>query len=644
MTTPSGDLSPTEVRILSALRNQKEIDGPGWGLGNPLYFRQTTDLEKGEVEYALQKLVEKGYIARVNRGLYCINTDENAVFELNRPTPDTGVQPQDFKSSGHEPTQVYTPARIARFLTDWAVRQGRTSVLEPTVGSGNIAKQICRRKFDLGANPETVETTVFGREVDEDAVNKLKERIHREFEISLPGISAGDIFAYDGPMVEAIVGNPPYAGASNFSLPDSVKTRFTEKYGFNGNTDLYCYVTAHVTQYLESGGRLAVVLSNSWLRKRYGTEFKQFLFSEYDIRAIIGFEHTTFDAGTNPVCLLAERSEESSGDSQEIEFIQLRDEAELVGAETIDELRKQAMLPSVESPVNPDDNFDELLRAPELIEYIRNDSLFTELETVANVRIGLQTLAKEFYTFDPEKESSSSPSLAEKYKQPFAHSPSNFESPRITGDNADRKLLDIDETDVANQNSAAEYVEWGENREVGQRNTDETFTGYNEKPRIKGANRDPWYDLSDEKTKCTGPVLLPRRIYKAYTAYWNQDQIVANENFLIVTPNDASTTESLLAFLNSTLGEVCVRLSGQVYGGGVCELSVTGAKSIACPEFDHLNSDAHELLSKSFNTFLDTQNREQLDQTVYETLGLPDSVRSLIEDTAAKSLREVAVK
>jgi len=651
VTSTDIDLTTVEASILSAFYNQKKDDAPGWGLGNPMYFRQKTGFDKGQVEYALGKLVEKGYVERVNHGLYRLHTGENLtpILGSNNPTSNTeglleGKLSEDIKSSGTKPTQVYTPERIARFITDWAIREPKTSVLEPTVGNGNIAIQICRRKLDLDESPESIESTIFGRDINEEAVKELRDRVGQEFGLSLPEVTVGDIFEYDGPSVKTIVGNPPYAGAGNFSIPDKNETQLTNKYGFSGRADLYCYVTAHITQFLDPGGRLAVVLSNSWLKKRYGTEFKQFLFREYDIRAIIGFEHTTFDAETNPVCLLAEKNGETERDSQKIEFIQLRDETELVGAKTVDQLRDKAELPSVESLVNPDDNFDELLRAPELIEYVDSDPIFTDLETMAEVRIGLQTLAKDFYTFDPDEESSKHPSLDAKYKERFAYSPSCFESPLITDDNTDWELLSISATDDINQTSAEEYVKWGESREVSQRNTDETFTGYDEKPRIKSANREPWYDLSSEKKKCTGPILLPRRIYKKYAAYWNQDHIVANENFLVVSPIDPTTTHSLLAFLNSTLGEVCVRLSGQVYGGGVCELSVTGAKSIACPDLDQLDETERQSMSEAFDTYLEKANRQWLDSTVYNALGIPEKIQSLIEDTAAKSIREVAVK
>lgn len=58
-----------EDEILSLL---KEGCGNGdpWGRANPLYFRENSTLDKGQVEYALTNLRNAGWIRRVNAGLY----------------------------------------------------------------------------------------------------------------------------------------------------------------------------------------------------------------------------------------------------------------------------------------------------------------------------------------------------------------------------------------------------------------------------------------------------------------------------------------------------------------------------------------------------------------------------------------------
>lgn len=42
--------------------------GDPWGRVNPLFIRQNTSLDKGQVEYALRNLKNAGWIKQVNQG------------------------------------------------------------------------------------------------------------------------------------------------------------------------------------------------------------------------------------------------------------------------------------------------------------------------------------------------------------------------------------------------------------------------------------------------------------------------------------------------------------------------------------------------------------------------------------------------
>lgn len=42
--------------------------GDPWGQVNPLYLREHSDLDKGQVEYALRNLKNAGWIDQLNRG------------------------------------------------------------------------------------------------------------------------------------------------------------------------------------------------------------------------------------------------------------------------------------------------------------------------------------------------------------------------------------------------------------------------------------------------------------------------------------------------------------------------------------------------------------------------------------------------
>ena len=56
-----------EERVLALFQEGRGSDAP-WGRVNPLYVRERTELDKGQVEYALRNLRTAGWIRQVNQG------------------------------------------------------------------------------------------------------------------------------------------------------------------------------------------------------------------------------------------------------------------------------------------------------------------------------------------------------------------------------------------------------------------------------------------------------------------------------------------------------------------------------------------------------------------------------------------------
>ncbi len=64
-----------EEVVLALFKEGREANQP-WGRLNPLYVREHSELDKGQVEYALRNLSTAGWINQVNRGgLYEFVTD-----------------------------------------------------------------------------------------------------------------------------------------------------------------------------------------------------------------------------------------------------------------------------------------------------------------------------------------------------------------------------------------------------------------------------------------------------------------------------------------------------------------------------------------------------------------------------------------
>jgi hypothetical protein len=64
-----------EETILELFKNGQNSDKP-WGRVNPLFLREHSEFDKGQVEYALQNLTTAGWIVQLNQGgLYEFNDD-----------------------------------------------------------------------------------------------------------------------------------------------------------------------------------------------------------------------------------------------------------------------------------------------------------------------------------------------------------------------------------------------------------------------------------------------------------------------------------------------------------------------------------------------------------------------------------------
>lgn len=56
-----------EEVVLELFKEGRNSDAP-WGRVNPLYLREHSELDKGQVEYALRNLKNAGWITQLNQG------------------------------------------------------------------------------------------------------------------------------------------------------------------------------------------------------------------------------------------------------------------------------------------------------------------------------------------------------------------------------------------------------------------------------------------------------------------------------------------------------------------------------------------------------------------------------------------------
>lgn len=541
--------------------------------------------------------------------------------------------------------QTYTPEEISKFLTRWAIRSNEAVILEPSVGEGQFVFDAQERLQQLGADEEEAKELIYGMDIDSEAVSTLQSRATNEFNGEFPNVRVGNLFDADLPQANALIGNPPYVIRHRFEDPDEIVEQYSEQLNFSDQADLYVYFIVQALEALEPGGRFAMIVSNSWMKKKYGEEFKEYLLRELDITALIGFKERVFpEKLVNSVCILAKKRPNTiriPDKENETSFLQIENAETLNGVEDIEDLEDNAVQSaSVPQPhLDPEDYWDIWLRAPDIFDVIYSNGKFTDLSELAKPMIGVQTLAKDFYVLSDE--SSEKSNIEDEYLKPLAYSPRDHQTPVLTDDCEYRILWCAEPKSELEGTQVLEYIKDAENKTVEKRYSDETYEGLHNKKRIKEANRNPWYNLTDEaERRLPSQILIPRRVYENYTVVWNKSGAVPNENFLATTVDSEEHVKPLLCYLNSSLGELCLRLAGHVYGGGVCDLNVSSAKEIQTLDLRELDTDQLQSLSSAFDEFCETKNREVLDDAVYSILGFSSQEREEIEDALQVAIEE----
>jgi hypothetical protein len=372
-------------------------------------------------------------------------------------------------------------------------------------------------------------------------------------------------------------------------------------------TDSYCHFLTKACGAQRPGGRVAVIVSASWLDMRYGAELKRCLLDDFRIEGLLAFDGRVFqNALIKPVVLIAEKGTIPKN----AWFARLSADIPLSRLDSLLSYRDTSggglgsLNWRAQAQLSPDLPWSGLFHDPEVYSELVSSSFYAPLDRVAESRIGLQTFAKKFYVHtrrewqrigvEPE-------ALA-----PFALSPKSFRSPLISdAAQVPHLVLACDESH-AQLTGVGRYIAEGMNSQVAIRGKGVTVHGFHEVPRILRSGRRPWYNLrTDILRRGRYPILLPRRTFRSYLVVHNKASVVANEDFIELRPNAEHEVEALLSFLNSSFGEFIVRSNAFQYGGGVFDLRPGRLHQMPILNMEELPTSARERLTDAWHRFVE---------------------------------------
>ncbi|MFD1641333.1 HsdM family class I SAM-dependent methyltransferase [Halohasta litorea] len=191
--------------------------------------------------------------------------------------------------------QFRTPPAIASLMAEWLIRDGTETVLDPGMGAGALAAAAYKRKQALVDRPPLAD--IHGVDLNELAVVMAATSLALLNNGEPHNLRVGDFLNADPDDLEpvnAVISNPPYS--RHHELDPTYKERVnaqaeTEVGGsVSALSPMYAYFYYHAAECLAPGGRLSFITPSEFLETGYGESLKQFLSSEFDIRALVLFD------------------------------------------------------------------------------------------------------------------------------------------------------------------------------------------------------------------------------------------------------------------------------------------------------------------------------------------------------------------
>jgi hypothetical protein len=261
--------------------------------------------------------------------------------------------------------QFATPMPLARLLATLVVLDAAQNVLDPCCGSGTIAKAVYDLKVQKGvkeplsslwasdkfALPLNLATLSIAQPENMGKLMRIfpadATQLKPAMAITLHDPRNGAAITASLPTFPFIISNLPFVRQEDLASLnpgiDSINEKIRmltgdSQLGLAARSDLYTYLPFYLWQMLESGGRLGIIISNSWLATEMGDKFFAALTKFYEVEAIItsgkGRWFQNAKVVTN-ILLLKKHDQPSVPIPQNVKFVVLKQTVETIAADDL---------------------------------------------------------------------------------------------------------------------------------------------------------------------------------------------------------------------------------------------------------------------------------------------------------------------
>ena len=206
------------------------------------------------------------------------------------------------RTSGGQQGDVFTHPTVVKYMLDLvgynpAVDLSAISIMEPSCGDGEFIVEIVQRLqlsserygFDLN---KAYHNCVHASDIDARKIEKCLTRLRTQFPTILfpeENIKKEDYLLNDQPMVDIVIGNPPYIRYEQ--IPEDKLPIYKKQFNtFYYRADMYVLFYEKSLRQLNPQGRHCFICSNRWMRNKYGRILRRMVAQSFRIERIINME------------------------------------------------------------------------------------------------------------------------------------------------------------------------------------------------------------------------------------------------------------------------------------------------------------------------------------------------------------------
>jgi hypothetical protein len=233
----------------------------------------------------------------------------------------------------HKFGQFYTRVEVVDLINSFCIRTGHETILDPACGGGTFLVRAYARKREIAPNRKHNQllADLFGVDISHFATHlttinlATRDLIDEE---NYPQIARTDFFDIENrrtfmrlpkriaahgmgqthyreieiPLLDAVVGNPPYIRQED--IPSGRKNgnggpeNGTKEYynqlvkremgiDLSGRSDIHCYFWPHATSFMKKHGYLCLLTSSQWLDVEYGFRLQEWILRNFEIVAVL---------------------------------------------------------------------------------------------------------------------------------------------------------------------------------------------------------------------------------------------------------------------------------------------------------------------------------------------------------------------